>query len=79
MVALLRHFAEVFGAGEVFREARAIYLETPEGEREIQEEYARVRAEDPSASEDRMVAPRTARRTAGGESALEKARRLLGG
>ena len=78
MLALLRHFAETFGPDEVYRQARTIYLETPEGAREIQEEYARVRDEDPLGG-SRVPSPRPSRGQSGRESALEEARRLLGG
>ena len=57
MLALLRHFAETFGPDEIYRQARTIYLETPEGAREIQEEYARVRDEDPLGTAAPLPAP----------------------
>lgn len=82
MVGLLRHFADVFGAGEVYREARAILLETVDGARILEEEYGRVR--DEAMLEHNRQAPRPTQsgQSAKGrraETALEEARRLLGG
>ena len=93
MVGLLRHFAEVFGAGEVYREARTILLETVDGARILEEEYGRVR-DEALLEHNRQASPyprnagsgqEGARKTGGSgrgrgaESALEEARRLLGG
>ena len=78
MLALLRHFAETFGPDEIYRQARTIYLETPEGAREIQEEYARVRDEDPLGG-SRAPSPRPSASHTRRESAYEEAKRLLGG
>ncbi len=93
MVGLLRHFAEKFGAGEVYREARAILLESPEGGRVLEEEYGRVR-DEARAEQSRQSSPspwggeggsdgrgRSSSPPKGGgrESKLEEARRLLGG
>ena len=78
MLALLRHFAETFGPDEIYRQARTIYLETPEGAREIQEEYARVRDEDPLGG-GRAPSPRPPAGHTRRESAYDEAKRLLGG
>ena len=78
----LRNFAEHFGAAEVYRQARAIYLESPAGrserEREAAASFKSVLRESgqPSSERPKRVA---ARRAGGGASPLEDAKKALGG
>ena len=83
LISALRNFAEHFGAAEVYQEARAIYLASPAGRAERENEAAAsfdsaLRQSGRSASER---PPRTApaRRTGRGSSPLEDAKKALGG
>ena len=79
----LRNFAEHFGAAEVYQQARAIYLESPAGRAEREQEAAAsfdsvLRDSNLSPSEcPKRAAPgnRTGRRS----SPLEDAKKALGG
>ena len=87
LVSALRNFAEHFGAAEVYRQARAIYLETPAGQAESEEQTEREAAASfdsvlrdanrPASERQRRGA--TGRRTGTGSPALENAKKALGG
>ena len=83
LISALRNFAEHFGAAEVYQEARTIYLESPAGRAERENEAAasfdsalRQSGQSPSLRQQR-AAP--ARRAGRGSSPLEDAKKALGG
>ena len=83
LISALRNFAQHFGAAEVYEQARAIYLESPAGRAEREQEAAAsfdsaLREGSPGALQRPKRA--TSGRSAGrGSSPLDEAKRLLGG
>ena len=83
LISALRNFAEHFGAAEVYQQARAIYLESPAGRAEREQEAAAsfgavLRDSNQSISErQKRAAP--SGRTGRGSSPLEDAKKALGG
>lgn len=79
----LRNFAEHFGAAEVYQQARAIYLESPAGraerEQEAADSFASVLRESSQSPSERPKRPTPGRRPGGGSSPLADARKALGG
>ena len=83
LIHALRNFGEHFGAATVYREAMALYRETPEGRAETE---AEATASFESALRDanrpiteRQKRPAANKRPNGGSPAAEAARKLLGG
>ena len=83
LISALRNFAEHFGAAEVYQEARAIYLASPAGRAERENEAAasfdsvlRQSNQSPSERQQRAAPIRRAGR---GSSPLEDAKKALGG
>lgn len=81
----LRNFAKHFGPGELYRQARAIYLETAEGRTAVEMEASQtvlngntLRDHNQAASERQREVP-TSKRPRNESSKLEQARKALGG
>ena len=81
----LRNFAKHFGPGELYRQAKAIYLETAEGGAAIEQEAAKamlngntLRDHNQAVSERQREVP-ISRRPRNESRKMEEARKALGG
>ncbi len=83
LISALRNFAEHFGAAEVYQQARAIYLESPAGRAEREQEaadaFASVLRGSGQSPSERPKRATPGRRPGGGSSPLADARKALGG
>lgn len=79
----LRNFAEHFGAAEVYQQARAIFLETPAGRAEREEQAAAsfegVLRDASLPIGERQKRAASGRRPAKASPSVEAARKALGG
>ena len=85
LVSALRNFAKHFGPGELYQQAKAIYMETAEGRAAIEQESAQIalngsvqKAHNQAASE-RQRETAASKRPRNESSRLEQARKALGG
>ena len=81
----LRNFAKHFGPGELYQQAKAIYLETAEGRAAVEQEAAQVvlngntlRDHNQAVSERQREVP-TSKRPRNESRKMEEARKALGG
>lgn len=83
LIHALRNFAEHFGAAEVYQQAREIYLETPAGRAEREQEAASsfdaVLRESSQSVSERQKQTTPGRRAGRVSSPLAEAKKLLGG
>ncbi len=83
LISALRNFAEHFGAAEVYQQARAIYLETPAGRAEREQEAAAsfdsILRDSRQPLSKRPKRPTPGGRTVRGSSPLADAKKALGG
>jgi len=83
LISALRNFAEHFGATEVYQQARAIYLESPEGlaerEREATASFDAVLQNANRSLSERQKQPSSGRKISKGSPAFADAKKALGG